>query len=1487
MGTPHLGLRQYLLALLTGFGCSFAAPTFAATVFWTNPGGGSWNTATNWSGGTVPTAADDVHITMDGTYTVVLDVNATIASLTLGGTTGEQTLVNFAPTLTLTTASTVQTGGVLAMSGGTLDAAGTLTVNGLLRCSGGAAYGTITVATSGACELTGSADRYLVGSLANSGRVTWSGANNLFLAGDARFENLPTGTIEIQNDQTVVLASGSPQIVNAGLIRKTAGAGATALGVPLDSSGTLEVQTGAILYAAGSVFRDGSSFTGAGLNLLAAAGPVTLEGAIHTDNLELGGGNTFVAGTNTIDGTLTWTRGWIGGAADVTVATNGVLSVAGGDNKGVAGALRNQGRLIWSGSGQIWQDAGVIDNQAGGVFEVQTDAAMLVNGALSTNRNAGLLRKTAGAGLTTLAVPLDNSGTLDVQTGAILYAAGSAFRDGSSFTGAGLNLLAAEGVVTLEGAIHTDNLQLGGGNTVITGVSTIDGVLTWTMGWIGGAADLTVATNGVLRVAGVDNKGLAGTLRNQGRLIWSGTGQIWQNAGVIDNQAGGVFELQTDAALLVSGALSTNRNAGLITKTSGTGTIYLAVPLDNLGTLEVQTGAALYAAGSVFHDGSSFTGAGLNVLAAEGVVTLDGAIHTDNLQLAGGNTVIAGTSTIDGVLTWTMGWIGGAADLTLATNGVLNVAGADNKGLAGVIHNQGRILWSGTGQIWQDAGVIDNQAGGVFELQTDAALLVSGALSTNRNAGLITKTSGTGTTYLAVPLDNPGMLNVQTGVVLYAAGSVFRDGSSFTGTGINLLAAEGVVTLDGAIHTDNLQLGGANTVVTGTNTIDGTLTWTMGWIGGAATMTVSTNSTLLLTGTVDKGLAGTLDNIGHVIWSDSGRIAISGGTLNNLPGGLWENLSDSAIYDYSGVGGAVHNAGLFRKTGGSGVTSVSTIPFENTGAVDVQTGLILFACPYTQTGGRLNLGLNSLADFGRVQFTGTAPLTGTLAATLSTSFRPRAGDAFTVLTYPDRAGAFTGFDLPTVAAWQTNDTLYSATAVTLTVLNAQPVLTAIDDHTLDEETTLNVAPTVEHPDLDQTVTYALTQAPSGAHIDTATGLLSWTPTEAQGPGTNTVTIQATDNGTPPLSNSQSFTVTVNEVNRSPMWTAPAALTNSELTSIQLPSVATDPDFPTNTLSFSLLSGPAGATVGPHSGIVSWTPTESQGPGAHLLTVKVSDNGQPLLSITNQMTITVSEVNSPPSLTVPGAQTLDELATLSVTNSVLDTDLPTNTLTFSLVSAPPNAQINPTSGVVTWTPTEAQGPTNVTIRVRSTDNGSPTLSDTREFTVAVREVNLPPALEPLPEQVILEGEGLTVTNVATDPDLPANLLTFSLVAPPTGFTIDPALGTLTWSPAPEQIPSTNLVTVRVTDNGTPGGSDERTFTAVVVPVPSLRMAADGDEVRIYWSAVAPGFVLQSAPTLEPPIDWSNTTNAVGYLGEDCVVTNRVADAPIFFQLKRPW
>jgi hypothetical protein len=108
-----------------------------------------------------------------------------------------------------------------------------------------------------------------------------------------------------------------------------------------------------------------------------------------------------------------------------------------------------------------------------------------------------------------------------------------------------------------------------------------------------------------------------------------------------------------------------------------------------------------------------------------------------------------------------------------------------------------------------------------------------------------------------------------------------------------------------------------------------------------------------------------------------------------------------------------------------------------------------------------------------------------------------------------------------------------------------------------------------------------------------------------------------------------------------------------------------------------------------------------------------------------------------------------------------------------------------------------------------------MSSTGLVTVVVNEVNRPPAILPVIARRIPEGVLFTLPMLATDPDLPANTLTWSLGSAPVGSAINPSSGVFTWTPTILQGPSSNQVQIIVTDNGTPPLSTTQVVTIVVL------------------------------------------------------------------------
>jgi len=117
-------------------GCLLFSSTAAmgATKTWAGAFNGNWSSPTNWSGG-LPVAGDDVVINATGpAFTVTLDVDATIGSLTLGGASAFPTLaIPGGRTLTISggAPSTVLSGATLQQSGN-LTGTASITISGIL-----------------------------------------------------------------------------------------------------------------------------------------------------------------------------------------------------------------------------------------------------------------------------------------------------------------------------------------------------------------------------------------------------------------------------------------------------------------------------------------------------------------------------------------------------------------------------------------------------------------------------------------------------------------------------------------------------------------------------------------------------------------------------------------------------------------------------------------------------------------------------------------------------------------------------------------------------------------------------------------------------------------------------------------------------------------------------------------------------------------------------------------------------------------------------------------------------------------------------------------------------------------------------------------------------------------------------------------------------------------------------------------------------------
>jgi hypothetical protein len=130
-------------------------------------------------------------------------------------------------------------------------------------------------------------------------------------------------------------------------------------------------------------------------------------------------------------------------------------------------------------------------------------------------------------------------------------------------------------------------------------------------------------------------------------------------------------------------------------------------------------------------------------------------------------------------------------------------------------------------------------------------------------------------------------------------------------------------------------------------------------------------------------------------------------------------------------------------------------------------------------------------------------------------------------------------------------------------------------------------------------------------------------------------------------------------------------------------------------------------------------------------------------------------------------------------------------------------------------------------------------------------NQPPLLAAIPNQTILAGETLLVTNLASDPNVPALPLTYGLLNPPIGASINPNSGVFSWRPAIAQSPSTQTVNVVVSDNSVPPLSATQSFTVTVTrPVtPALNGSITNRQFGFWINGdMGPDYIIQTSTNL---------------------------------------
>lgn len=398
------------------------------TVHWSNPKGGNWGVAANWTPTQVPTLNDDVLIDLAGSYSVTQNVNAAAANLTIGDGSGSQRL--FANNRTLNVAQTLHIQGGASFNENNNLTGSVVRVEGRLDWTGGtlisptAANGSLLIEAAGECVLTNAQPHTLSRfSITNNGTFRWRQGNlqtqtgtnlfvntgNLLIDASAnttwsslgstsnRFINLAGGHLV---KSAAANASWEANLLNQGIIEVESGlqifsaGGNNAGNVILHSGGSLNYSDGSFLVNGGTLsgsgtnlisgastrveFQSGASFAADAYLLDISAGQVVFNTGtpLTVPSIRLRGGALRGTDTLTVSGKWAWNGGTFGG---LTLLATGGMDLISSTSSSFA---FESGRIENRGPGQ-WIDANLQSQIAQGNATLANYDQLQISGGIS------------------------------------------------------------------------------------------------------------------------------------------------------------------------------------------------------------------------------------------------------------------------------------------------------------------------------------------------------------------------------------------------------------------------------------------------------------------------------------------------------------------------------------------------------------------------------------------------------------------------------------------------------------------------------------------------------------------------------------------------------------------------------------------------------------------------------------------------------------------------------------------------------------------------------------------------------------------------------------------------------------------------------------------------------------------------------------------------------------------------------------------------
>jgi hypothetical protein len=491
------------LALAAFLVAGVVAAAGAAIITWSNPAGGAWSNAANWTPAEVPDAAGESAVLPDlgGAYQVTLDIEPAIDGLRLEA------------------------------------GAATLALNGKLIGSPGLFIGAgSSVRGAGVLDIP---------EVNNFGLIEGS------VPGDSIKINgivANRGTIRVINGGTVNV--NRPLVMNFGTIASGPGGGRFSIKMPFDVGGTLNH-----MRSGGKVVADGGDlqmFTGSWLEGTVDRGPgggavnieiATLQNVTVAEGAELGVtglANLMAAGTSLTNNGTVRVKGTIGfgildGGYEIYIGGKGTMVLDGGTlGYGNGSILVNRAGQTITGCGTInppFVNQGTVSLDCGGSQVARFPGSFVNRGRLNVLRGSLAIGWSGPGVLSGRIVPpavVTNRGTISAGGGTITIEKGATVDNAGgvlSADGGKVNLGGATGATVtggrLDGSLGLRNEKVGmlrGGPGFAAVSFQVDKAATLRDVTLGSGATLLTAAGAVTRVEGASFVNL-GTNRVQGTLV--------------------------------------------------------------------------------------------------------------------------------------------------------------------------------------------------------------------------------------------------------------------------------------------------------------------------------------------------------------------------------------------------------------------------------------------------------------------------------------------------------------------------------------------------------------------------------------------------------------------------------------------------------------------------------------------------------------------------------------------------------------------------------------------------------------------------------------------------------------------------------------------------------------------------------------------------------------------------------------------------------